>query len=177
MVKTSTGLTALAVGIALSLSSEVVLAGGTHGDAQEVGSIGSVGNAGHVDREIHIEMGEMYFSPLDIEIEKGETIRFVVKNVGDFVHEFNLATEEMHLNHSEEMMMMFEMGILEADRINRDAMATSEMVHSDPNSILLEPNETGEVIWTFNGDAKLELSCNIPGHRESGMIGSVEINL
>jgi len=46
-------------------------------------------------------------------------------------------------------------------------MTDSDMAHSDPNSLLLEPSEVGEVIWTFDGDATLELSCNVPGHRES----------
>jgi len=173
MVNTSIKLTALAVGFAMSITTGPALASGSHDDGHDGGGIGRAGNAGHVDREIMIEMGEMYFSPSDIEIRKGETVRFMVKNVGEFVHEFNIATEAMHLNHSEEMMMMIDMGILETDRINRDMMADSEMAHSDPNSLLLEPNESGEVIWTFDGDATLELSCNVPGHRESGMFGPI----
>ena len=173
MVNTTHKLTALAVGLAMSFTSSVALAGGTHGSAQEGSNIGSAGDAGHIDREIVVEMGEMYFSPTDINVRKGETIRFIVKNVGEFVHEFNIATEAMHLNHSEEMMMMIDMGILEADKINRQMMTNSDMAHSDPNSLLLEPNANGEVIWTFSGDAKLELSCNVPGHRESGMVGAI----
>ena len=173
MVNTSIKLTALAVGFAMSIATGSALASGSHSGGHDDGGIGSAGDAGHVDREITIEMGEMYFSPSSIEIRNGETVRFMVKNVGEFVHEFNIATETMHLKHSEEMAMMIDMGILEADKINRDVMAASEMAHSDPNSLLLEPDEIGEVIWTFDGDATLELSCNVPGHRESGMFGSI----
>jgi uncharacterized cupredoxin-like copper-binding protein len=173
MANTSIKLTALAVGFAMSITTGSAIASGSHDSGHDDGGTGSAGDAGHVDREIMIEMGEMYFSPVDIEIRKGETIRFIVKNVGEFVHEFNIATEAMHLNHSEEMMMMIDMGILEADKINSDMMADSDMAHSDPNSLLLEPNENGEVIWTFSGDATLELSCNVPGHRESGMFGPI----
>ena len=173
MSNNSIKLAALAVGVALSITSGTALASGSHSGGHDGNGIGSAGDTGHVDREISIEMGEMFFSPSDIEIRKGETVRFVVTNIGEFVHEFNIATEAMHLDHSEEMMMMIDMGILETDKINRDMMAASEMAHSDPNSLLLEPNESGEVIWTFNGDATLELSCNIPGHRESGMFGPI----
>lgn len=173
MVNTSIKMTAFAVSVAMSIVSGPALASGTHSGGHGGTSIGSAGTAGHVDREITVEMGEMYFAPSSVEIRKGETIRFIVTNVGEFVHEFNIATEAMHLNHAEEMMMMIDMGILETDRINRDKMAASEMAHSDPNSLLLEPNEIGEVIWTFDGDAMLELSCNVPGHRESGMFGQL----
>ena len=173
MVNMSNKLAVFAVSVAMSIVSSSALASGSHDGGHESGSIGSAGDAGHIDQEITIEMGEMYFSPSNIEIRKGETIRFIVNNVGEFVHEFNIATEAMHLEHSEEMMMMIDMGIVEADKINRQMMADSDMAHSDPNSLLLEPNEVGEVIWTFNGDATLELSCNVPGHRESGMFGPI----
>lgn len=170
MVYTTNKFAAFAVGFAMSIASTSAFAAGAHDGGHDGGSIGSAGDAGHVDREIMVEMGEMYFSPSDIDIRKGETVRFIIKNVGEFVHEFNLATEAMHMNHSEEMIMMIDMGILETETINRQMMANSDMAHSDPNSLLLEPGEEGEVIWTFNGDAILELSCNIPGHRESGMM-------
>lgn len=173
MVNTSIKLAAIAVGVSMSIVSSSALAGGTHGSDQSGSNIGIAGDAGRVDREIMVEMGEMYFSPSNIKINKGETVRFIVKNTGEFVHEFNIATEAMHLGHSAEMMMMIDMGILETDRVNFQMMSKSGMAHSDPNSILLEPSEVGEVIWTFNGDATLELSCNVPGHRESGMLGPI----
>ena len=47
------------------------------------------------------------------------------------------------------------------------------MKHDDPNSILLEPGKSGEIIWKFTQKTKLEFACNIPGHYESGMMGPV----
>ncbi len=145
---------------------------GGHGDQPDIGQAGS---AGHIDRVIEVTMGEMYFSPSDLQVQRGETIRFVIRNEGDFVHEFNLGTSEMHLAHEDEMMMMLESGALEADRINHDMMNMTDMAHDDANSVLLEPGNTAEVIWTFSGDADLQLSCNIPGHREGGMLSVVEL--
>ena len=75
-------------------------------------------------------------------------------------------------------MMMMEHGVLEADKINRDMMKMDmgngkTMEHNDPNSVLLEPKETAEVIWKFSDDAELEFACNVPGHYASGMMGEV----
>ena len=47
------------------------------------------------------------------------------------------------------------------------------MSHTHTNSVLLEPNETAEIIWKFNTDAKLEAACNVPGHYEAGMIAKI----
>lgn len=65
MANTSIMATAFAVGLAMSIVSNSALAGGSHSDGHSNGSIGSAGDAGHVDREIMIEMGEMFF-PLQI---------------------------------------------------------------------------------------------------------------
>jgi uncharacterized cupredoxin-like copper-binding protein len=45
------------------------------------------------------------------------------------------------------------------------------MMHNDPNSILLEPGKTGELIWKFSNPSKIEFACNVPGHYEAGMVG------
>ena len=120
-------------------------AAGSHAGGHGVSdNIGQPGHAGDVDRTIHVEMGEMFFLPGDLKVEQGETIRFVVTNKGELVHEFNIATEEMHMAHNSEMMMMFENGTLEADRINHAAMSESDMAHDDANSLLLEPGQTAE---------------------------------
>ena len=47
------------------------------------------------------------------------------------------------------------------------------MSHSHINSVLLEPNESAEIIWKFNTEAKLEAACNVPGHYQTGMIAKI----
>ncbi|SPH18254.1 hypothetical protein DEA8626_01786 [Defluviimonas aquaemixtae] len=179
MKTTITKCAVLTLAASLALAAPV-FAGGTHGDGHGHGSshmtmIGAPGAPGDVDREIRVKLGEMFFSPSSIEVERGETIRFIVTNTGEFVHEFNIATAEMHREHHEEMMKMMETGALEADRINHAMMMAGHMAHDDPNSVLLEPGKAAEVIWTFAGDARIEVSCNVPGHRESGMIAPIRI--
>jgi uncharacterized cupredoxin-like copper-binding protein len=45
------------------------------------------------------------------------------------------------------------------------------MSHNDPNSLLLEPGKTGEIVWTFGDATTIEYACNVPGHYDSGMVG------
>ena len=85
----------------------------------------------------------------------------------------------MHLKHQPEMIKMVEYEILLADKIDKIKMKEiskkdHSMSHSHANSVLLEPNKSGEIIWKFNTDSKLEAACNIPGHYESGMIAKIK---
>ena len=140
--------------------------------------IGEKGIESEVDRTIEIKMFDNFFEPNRIDIKKGETIKFIVINLGNLVHEFNIANKEMHINHQSEMMKMIENEILLGDRIDYKNMKEiakfdHSMSLSHANSVLLEPNMSGEIIWKFNSNIKLEAACNIPGHYESGMIAEI----
>ena len=50
------------------------------------------------------------------------------------------------------------------------------MSHSHSNSVLLEPNETGKIIWKFSTDINLEVVCNVPKHYETGMVANIKID-
>ena len=142
--------------------------------------LGAPGVAGDVGRTITITMYDNYFEPEELVIAAGETVLFVVTNEGKLVHEFNVASAEMHARHQDEMMMMMDHGVLASDHINEDMMSMTmadgqTMHHNHPNSVLLEPGDTAEIIWTFNGDAELEFACNVPGHYDAGMMGEINI--
>ena len=53
--------------------------------------IGEPGQLNEVNRTIEIKMFDNYYEPNQIDIKKGETVKFVVKNMGELVHEFNLS--------------------------------------------------------------------------------------
>ena len=141
--------------------------------------IGEKGDPNNVDKIIEIKMYDNYFEPSEIKIKKNQTIKFIVHNYGEFVHEFNIATKEMHLKHQPEMMKMVEYEILLADKIDKKKMKEiskkdHSMSHSHANSVLLEPNKSGVIIWKFSTNSKLEAACNVPGHYESGMIAKIK---
>ena len=59
-------------------------------------AIGVKGNEENVDRVIKVLMYDNYYQPNNFKIKKNETIKFVVENKGELVHEFNIATKAMH---------------------------------------------------------------------------------
>ncbi len=102
------------------------------------------------------QIPKMFFRPDIVEVKKGEQIRFVLKNTDQVKdHEFVLATREENLKHVEEMK------------------ASPNMEHNDPNGRRLGSKETKEILWRFTHVGEFEFSCNLPGHREAGMVGKV----
>ena len=140
--------------------------------------IGEKGKQNEVTREIVVKMYDNYYVPDSFEVNKNETIKFIVENVGELVHEYNIATKEMHIKHQPEMQKMVEMEILLADKIDKEKMKEMAkkdhaMAHKHENSLLLEPKEKGEIIWKFSSSAKLEIACNVPGHYDAGMVAKI----
>ena len=142
-------------------------------------AIGAKGKATDVNRVIEVFMYDNYYQPNNFKVKKNETIKFVVTNKGELVHEFNIATKEMHLKHQPEMMMMVEHEILLADKIDKKKMMEMSkknpaMAHSHSNSVLLSPGEKAELIWKFSNTVDIEAACNVPGHYDVGMIAKID---
>src|SRR3546814_18132858 len=80
-----------------------------------------------------------------------------------------------------EMMTMREQGGLTPTGLDHSKMKRGEssaaMDHNDPNSVLVEPGETKELVWRFAANTGLEFACNIPGHYESGMMGEIDVKI
>ena len=143
--------------------------------------IGSKGKISEVDRIIKVKMFDNYYEPKSFNIKKGETIKFEVENVGQLVHEFNIANAMLHKKHQPEMLKMVENEILLADSIDKEkmkkmAMKDKAMAHSHSNSVLLVPSEKGSIIWKFDNAVNIEIACNVPGHYDVGMIAKVTLD-
>ena len=143
--------------------------------------IGSKGKLSDVTRTIKVKMYDNYYEPNTFKIKKGETVKFEVKNLGELVHEFNIANPMMHIKHQPEMELMVENEILLGDRIDKDKMQKmaamdKSMGHSHSNSVLLAPKEEGTLIWKFENAVNIEIACNVPGHYQAGMIAAVDLD-
>ena len=141
--------------------------------------IGEKGDPDEVSKVIVVKMYDNYYEPNIFEIKKNQTIKFIVYNYGELVHEFNIATKVMHLKHQPEMMKMVENEILLVDKIDKKKMKElakkdHSLSHSHSNSVLLEPDQSGEIIWKFNANTDIEIACNVPGHYEAGMIAKID---
>jgi uncharacterized cupredoxin-like copper-binding protein len=125
--------------------------------AHESYSAGEPGDATKPARTIEIEMSEMTYEPIRIEVKRGEQIRFVLRNAGTEDHEFLLATTRENLKHAEVMKK------------------NPHMEHDDPNGVRLGPKKSAEILWRFTKPGTFEYSCLIPNHREYGMVGHVTV--
>lgn len=174
----------LIAALAMSVSATVLAAGahdgGHHGEGLASVS-GEPGKASEASRTVTVNMYDNYYEPESIDVNPGETVRFVVANKGSLVHEFNIGTPAMHEGHQKEMMMMVEHGVIQGGKLNHAMMDMDmgngqSMKHDDPNSILLEPGNSKELIWTFTDRGDIEFACNVPGHYQAGMYGEVNFN-
>ena len=143
--------------------------------------IGFKGKESDINRVIKVKMYDNYYEPNSFQIKAGETIKFEVENLGELVHEFNIANKMMHMKHQPEMERMVENEILLADSIDREKMKKmakmdKAMGHSHSNSVLLAPKEKEDIIWKFDNAVNIEIACNVPGHYQVGMIAKVDIN-
>lgn len=142
---------------------------------------GKPAKSAQATRTVEIKLGEMYFEPESLEVKPGETVRFVIHNTGSLLHEFNLGSAAMHAGHQKEMQQMMDAGMLtptgmqhDMSQMDHSKMGHGQMMkHDDPNSVLVEPGKTAELTWTFNQSANLEFACNIPGHYQAGMVGTL----
>lgn len=136
-----------------------------HGDDQHSFWFGEPGDPSDVDRTVKIVATDNDFDHETIAVTAGETVRFVLENKGQLVHEFTIGPPHMQKAHQREMTKMMERGDMTATSVN------GGMKHAHANSVLLEPGETKEIIWTFSKEADVHFACNIPGHYEAGMHG------
>lgn len=154
----------------LSASALAVLSGGAlaHGDEEhskprtfdkskvEATAFGQEGNPKKVSRVINVGMSDnMRFSPTSILVKRGETVKFVVHNDGQALHEMVLGTKEALKEHAD-LMKRF-----------------PEMEHASANMAHVKPGKSGEIVWQFTKAGEFEFACLQPGHFEAGMVGRV----
>ena len=147
--------------------------------------IGQPAPAASATRTVNIEMTDLAFSPKTLEVKAGETVRFVLVNKGQLLHEFNLGDAAMHAEHQKEMLKMQQSGAMtttgmhhagmDHGAMGQGSMPMTGMTHDDPNSVLVEPGKTAELTWTFSGTRDLEFACNVPGHYQAGMVGTLKV--
>lgn len=153
------------------LALSTMVAGGAlaHGDEEhaarkfdaskvEPTAFGQEGNPKKVARTINVDMTDnMRFTPSDVTVKRGETVKFVVHNDGRVLHEMVLGTKEAIAEHAE-LMKRF-----------------PEMEHADANMAHVKPGKAGEIIWQFTKPGDFEFACLQPGHFEAGMVGKVTV--
>ena len=158
-------LQALALSLALSAATAFAHGGEEHApkhryDATKVEAtaFGQEGDPRKVARTVRIDMSDaMRFTPADITIRRGQTVRFVVHNDGKLLHEMVLGTPQALKEHAA-LMQKF-----------------PEMEHADPNMAHVKPGRDGEIVWQFTRPGEFQFACLQPGHFEAGMVGRLSV--
>ena len=119
---------------------------------------GIAGDAKGVKRTINITMTDnMRFTPDKIEVKKGETIKFLLKNDGKMLHEMVIGTKKELEEHAA-LMLKF-----------------PTMEHEEPYMAHVPVGKTGEIIWTLNRAGDFDFACLIAGHYQAGMVGKIMV--
>jgi uncharacterized cupredoxin-like copper-binding protein len=150
----------------LVVSGQAVLAHGEKAHAKkapqpistEETPFGREGDPRKASRTIDVDMSDkMRFTPAQLTVKQGETVRFRVKNSGQVLHEMVLGTMDELKKHAE--MMRKHPG----------------MEHDEPYMAHVAPGKTGTMAWQFTKAGEFFYGCLVPGHFEAGMIGKVKV--
>ena len=139
-----------------------------HGDATHVAKDmpmkleqkpwGVAGTAKNVTRTISVSMTDsMRFSPEEIDVKQGDTLKFVLRNDGKVMHEFVIGTKK-DLDEHAALMVKF-----------------PNMEHDEPYMAHVAPGKTGTILWTFNKAGTFDFACLIAGHYQAGMVGKINV--
>ena len=139
----------------------------SHGGSHEKKSVqtsaeehafGRAGDAKKVVRTIQVGMDDsMHFTPGDLVLKRGQTIKFVVRNDGKIMHEMVIGTMKELKEHAE-LMRKF-----------------PDMEHDEPYMAHVAPGKREEIVWQFTRTGEFYYACLIPGHLEAGMIGKITV--
>ena len=95
--------------------------------------------------------------PGDIVVRRGETVRFVVHNDGQVMHEMVIGSIKDLKEHAE-LMRKF-----------------PGMEHDEAYMAHVAPGKQGEIVWQFTQAGEFHYACLIPGHMEAGMISKITV--
>jgi uncharacterized cupredoxin-like copper-binding protein len=143
----------------------IALAHSGHGSAGKPAAIskeehdfGRQGDPARAVRTVQVDMSDaMRFTPSEIRVKRGDTVKFVVRNSGKVMHEMVLGTEAELRKHAE--LMRKHPG----------------MEHDEPYMAHVQPGKKEEIAWTFTKPGTFMYGCLIPGHWEAGMKGTIVV--
>ena len=135
--------------------------GGNKGSAtvkKEQKPWGIAGEAKAARRTIAIAMSDdMRFTPSNIEVRQGETVKFVVRNQGKVLHEMVIGDKKTLDEHAA-LMAKF-----------------PGMEHDEPDMAHVAAGKAGSLVWNFNRPGEFDFACLIAGHYQAGMVGKIKV--
>jgi uncharacterized cupredoxin-like copper-binding protein len=119
---------------------------------------GIAGEAKAVKRTVLLRMSDdMRFTPSQLVVKQGETLRLKIDNQGKILHELVIGTKKELDEHA--ALMVKHPG----------------MEHDEPYMAHVAPGKSGEIVWRFNRPGEFEFACLIAGHYSAGMKGKITV--
>jgi len=140
--------------ITLYLASSTVFADASHGENGT--SVGKPGDLNNVSRSIVLQMTFNRFKPSKINVKRGETIKFILKNISKKKHEMMIGTMTVLKQHAKLMRKH------------------PDMEHDEPNKITVGSGESRELVWQFTEVGTVDFACPRYGHFK-GMRGEIKV--
>jgi uncharacterized cupredoxin-like copper-binding protein len=113
------------------------------------------------ERIIELTMEGMRFIPDRIEVELGETVRFVVQNPDLIPHEVLIGSEAEQLEHHDAHA-----SAPPADQAN---------VPHYGYGLYVPARGTGQFVYRFDSPGEVMIGCHLPGHWEAGMKATIVV--
>ncbi|WP_143414450.1 plastocyanin/azurin family copper-binding protein [Halobacillus massiliensis] len=107
------------------------------------------------EKDVYIQADEFKFSPQEQTINAGDQVELTLLNTGTIEHDLeiiNLSTETVNTNH-------------EHDHSNSSQNVHVHAAPGEEQRVTFIPSESGTYMFV----------CTLPGHQESGMVGTLEV--
>ena len=119
---------------------------------------GREGDPRKASRTVRVGMADsMQFSPAELTVMRGETVRFLVTNNGKVMHEMVIGTMKALKEHAEQMKKH------------------PTMEHDEPYAAHVAPRKSETMVWQFTKPGEFHFGCLVPGHFEAGMVGRIVV--
>ncbi len=106
------------------------------------------------ERTVTLDVRYSRFTPAELDVRPGTTVRFVVQNADPIAHELIVGDQSVQ------------------DRHERG----TEAHHGDvPGEVSVAAGATATTTYTFSRPGRVLLGCHLPGHWDYGMRGVVSV--
>jgi len=121
-------------------------------------AFGREGDPKKAARTVRVGMADtMRFTPSELTVRRGDTVKFIVRNNGKLIHEMVIGTMSGLKQHAE--LMKKHPG----------------MEHDEPYMAHVAPGKSRIIVWQFTTTGTYYFGCLEPGHFEAGMVGQVRV--
>ncbi len=115
---------------------------------------GGSGASPGTDNTVVLDVHHSRFTPSAVQVRRGQTVRFVVRNRDPIAHELIVGDEAVQERH--------ERG--------------TEPHHGErPGEVSVGAGDTAETTYTFTRSGRVLFGCHLPGHWAYGMKGTIRV--